>query len=227
MLGVVGFIAGSIVVGSFAYSAQRAYATTVPSRKLRLFTAAFGALAAAMLIWSFAAAAHNPLSIQELVLASDCLLLFATGCMLLLLLNHTSISLLVLLAFAGSLLIGLRAFAYPPTALVRNGLLYFNLDSPLKVIFVGAFALIWLPAVMTVAGYAGREKSFPGLQNALTLAFAALIVVTGLFVATRRSSVIIGLFILIPLLFLAMTAINFIVLKLHQSQEEPHAAKGR
>jgi len=224
MTGKVGFILGALFIASFAITATRAY-STVPTRKLQLFSSAFGLLAMAMLVWAFAIICNNPASTKELILASDSLLIFATGCMIQLLLNRSEVWLTALLGLAGSLLLGLRAYDYVPTAFVHDGLLYFNLSTSVRAIIIGAFLLFWLPAVVTVASYAAKDKSLPGIQNILSVSFMALIVVTALFVAARRSYIIISLFAIIAALFLAMTLVNIIILKLHKSFGAKHAAR--
>lgn len=224
MTGIIGFIIGALCIASFSVTAARTY-ITVPPRKLQLFTSAFGLLAAAMLVWAFTIIFNSPQSTKELILASDTLLVLATGCMILLLFSRTEVWLTALLGLAGSLLIGLRAFAYTPTAFVHNGLLYFNLSSSVRAVIVGSFLLFWLPAVVTVASYTAKDKSLPGIQNILSISFMALIVVTALFVAAHRSIAIIGLFVIIAALFLAMTVVNVIILKLHKTFGAKHATR--
>jgi hypothetical protein len=224
MTGIVGFIVGALFIASFSITAARAY-PTVPVRKLQLFTSAFGLLAIAMLVWALAIIFNNPQSTKELILASDGLLIFATGCMIQLLVGRGEIWLTALLGLVGSLLIGLRAYAYTPAAFVHDGLLYFNLSTSVRAVIIGAFLLFWLPAVIMVASYAAKDKSLPGIQNILSVSFMALIVVTALFVAARRSYVIISLFAIIAALFSAMTLVNIIILKLHKSFGAKHAAR--
>jgi hypothetical protein len=224
MTGVVGFIVGFLCIASFAVTSSRTY-VTVPARKLQLFTSAFGLLAAAMLVWAFTIIVNKPQSTKELILASDSLLILGTGCMIQLLFNHSEVWLSALLGIAGSLLIGLRAFAYPPTAFVHAGLLYFNLSSTIRDLLVGSFLLFWLPAVITVSSYMSKDKSLPGFQGILSVLFMSLIAVSALFLSARRSYAIISLFALIAALFLVMTVVNVVILKLHKSIGDKHAAE--
>src|SRR4051812_24281613 len=123
MTGAVGFIVGFLCIAGFAITASKAY-VTVPPRKLRLFTLSFSFLAAAMLVWGFAIILNNLQSTKALVLASDYLLLLGMGCMIRLLFNRDDMWLTIALGVIGGMIIGLRAFAYPPEAFVQDGLLF-------------------------------------------------------------------------------------------------------
>jgi hypothetical protein len=224
MTGIAGFILGALFIASFAVTASKAYAT-VPPRKLQLFSAAFGCLAAAMLLWALTVIVNTPQGIRVLMLASDCLLLLGTGCMVQLLVNRSEVWFTTCLGLIGSLLVGLRAFVYPTTAFVQGGLLYFNLSKSVQAVIIGALLLLWIPAVIVVASYTAKDKSLPSIQNILTASFLALVVVTALFLSAHRSAAVIGFFAIIAALFLAMTVANVTIMRLHKTFGVKHAAR--
>lgn len=225
MTGTIGFIIGAICIGLFAWTAARAY-RVVPARKLQLFTTAFGLFAIIMLLWALAVASKNPMTTREVMLATDALLLLATGCMLLSLFESTEIWMLLLIAVCASLALGLRAFRYTPAAEVRDGLLYFNLTHGLRLVILGGFLAVWVPASANIARYFRQDRLLKGLQPLLFTAFITLVLAGALFLAARRSTVIIWLYTAIAFLFLAMAAANLLILKMrHMATGGRHAAK--
>ncbi len=223
MIGTIGFIVGALSIAAFAVTARKAYSDT-PPRKLNLFCTAFGLLSASLLLWATALLMHQDVATRMLMIATDCLLVLATGSMALVLLDRPSIPLQVGLGVAGSMAIMLRAVAYPSTAYIRDGLLFFDLTQPVRLVIIGMFLICWLPAVIVVASYIANTPRLRSLQNLFTALFILLIAVTALFVSAQRQTVIIGLFVGITTLFVSMTCINILVLRIRAIKDTTYAA---
>jgi hypothetical protein len=231
MTGTLGFIIGALTIGSFAVTARHAYKTVDPT-KLRLFVTAFLLFALAMVIWSLATTRPDYYDIQPILFASDVLLVIGTACMAFILLDGIRIVTAVLVSLIGALLLATRMGAYPPIGYVHDGLLYFNLVGGVRTVTVLAFGLIWLPAMLSVAGSLSRDRIFSGLGRALSSCFMALVLATAFFLSARRPSMIIIQFAFIAFLFLAMTVVNVLLINLHKELakesaqgEAKHAAR--
>lgn len=215
MTGTLGFFIGAITITSFAVTSWRAY-NLVSQTKLRLFVTAFLLFAAAMAVWGLTALKPENTNIQPLLVISDILVATATACMAFVLLGGVRIVTALIIGILGALLITDRVYFYPPAGYVHNGLLFFNLSGGVRTAFLVAFVLIWLPAMLSVAGELARDKAFSGMQHALNACFILLILVSALFVCARRSSTIITEFAMIDALFLAMALVNGLAITLHQ-----------
>lgn len=224
MLGTFGFFIGAIAIALFAVTAWKAYRTVEPV-KLRLFVTAFLLFALAMAIWGLSVAQPDAYSIRPFLFAGDTLLVLATACMAFVLLGGMRIMTGVIAGLLAALLLANRMSSYPPTGYVENGLLHFNLTGGVRTVFLLAFVLIWLPAMLSVAAGLSRDRVFAGLSNVLTSCFILLVLVSALFVSARRPSMIIGQFTLIAVLFLAMTAVNILLIKLHNELVVAKGAK--
>lgn len=226
-LGTIGFISGMLAVGAFAFTSWKAYRVVKPEL-LKLFVTSFALFAVAMGVWAVAALPSLSADIRPLLFATDVLLLTATACMSFILLGGVRIYSATLFATLAAVLLAHRMSQYPPTGYVADGLLYFNLDGIVRTILVIAFALIWLPAMYKVANILALDRVLAPLGRVLTLCFILLTLVSATFLGARRPSVIIGLFLMITVLFAAMTVMNALLVKVHNSpvkKEKVHAAK--
>jgi hypothetical protein len=219
MIGIIGFLVGAMAIALFAATAYRAY-VFADSRKLRLFCTAFGLLAAAMVIWALTVAeSDNVMAVTRLLFCSDVLLMAGTVAMASIFTAQFNIVLTVCLSIVGSALLATRAFVYPPTGYIQNGLLYFNLTGSVRLVLLLVFVAIWLPAMVYMSFSVGRDPLLRGMGTGLTMTFVTLVFATALFLAARRSQVIIALFICIALLFIIVAVINILILYAHRKEQ--------
>lgn len=222
--GTVGFVLAAAAISGFAYTANQAYIVVKPLQRT-LFVLAFGLLALSMLFWALTVTFTNSTNSSQLLFTTDALLLAATACMAVILCGQVSAVIVGGLITISAVVLALRAFVYLPTGFVHDGLLYFNLAGGVRLVILLAFVAVWLPALLTITRQLAIDKAFNGLQNSLSSCFVGLVLVTGLFLSARQSKVIISLFILVIGLFLAMSCLNLLVIKLHKQLEDAaHAA---
>lgn len=208
MLGAIGFLIAALVIAGYAVSSSLVY-TLAPPRQRYSFALAYTLLAIAMLFWMVAVASGGGSSLPGFILASDVVLIGATLAMINVKYDLLAQWWLLALLIAGAaLLTALRAYIYPPTAFVSDGLLYFNLPPVVLAVFLTTFTLIWLPASAQVVRQVMSLDGLRWLQNLTAHVFTAIIIVTGLFLSARRPVMVILLFIVLVSMFAGLLAFN-------------------
>lgn len=229
MIGLIGFIIAAAAITSFVWSNQKVYTTVEPTR-LKLFNVAFGLIAIAMLFWATIVAANDAAITQRFMVASDCLIGLGSLCMFLVIFRQFSALVLSLLGGVLAVFVSYRAYVQVPTAYVHNGLLYFNLQGSSRLLIIGLFAIIWLPAMMLVANDVANHPAFHGKRLSLQMYFVFLVALLALFAKARRPGAIIGLFAMIVLVFVVLTVLNLTLAKIEvpstQLPKEPARKQG-
>ena len=223
MLGMIGFLTLACVVSAYAYTCHVNY-TLVPLRERRLFTAAYGLLGLTAVVWATTFLVVEG-AVPALVFTSDIMLVVATACILGVVLDIAKPTVYMPLILVGSGLLTARAFAFPPTAYVADGLLFFNL-SQLQALVIGLIFLIaWLPATIKVAYLALRSPRLLPFRNLVSFLFTSVVLMTGFFLAARRPIMIVVTFVSIILLFAILTGVNIAldrIDKAHGKQKVQH-----
>lgn len=223
MLGMIGFLTLACVVGAYVYTCHVNY-TLVPPRERRLFTAAYGLLGLAAVIWSTTFLVPEG-AVSALVFASDIVLIVASGCILGVVLDITKLQILIPVTLAGASLLTVRAFVFPPTAYVADGLLIFNLSQAQALVVGLIFLIAWLPATIKVVYLALRSPSLLPFRNVVSFLFISVVLMTGFFLTARRPVMIIISFASIILLFAILVGTNIVLKRIdkaHGKQKVHH-----
>lgn len=227
MIGTIGFVSAGLVIASFAWTSNHAY-RSIPGAYRTPFVTAYGLLATTMFVWAAATLATTDATLlRALMLSTDCLLILGTGfCLTILFEDMRRWWELSLFGVTGSLLIGMRAFFYPPQAFVANGLLHFNLTLSQLYIILGAMLFIWLPASYMIAVLATREARLAPLRKPLSFFFGSLVLFSAAFITAHKNVMIIGLFAGVVALFALGTYVNIVIMRpVKRSKKHARPAK--
>ena len=218
MLGAVGFLVLTAVIGAYAYTSSINY-QLVPLRERRLFVGAYSILALAALVWLGTFFASEAV-ISELVFMTDIMLVAATVCILGVILDIAKPLVLAVITLAGASLLTLRAFVVPPKAFIGDGLLNFNLTQIESLIIGLVFLAIWLPATVKVVYLAFNTPRLLPFRGLVSFVFIATVLMTSFFLSARRPAVIIISFVSIVLFFATLTCINIALVRTAQAPKK-------
>ena len=206
MLGFVGFMTFSVIVILYTLYSNKIYKIDTVTKNS--FLAAFGLLALAGLLWAttFLVPANF---VPRVVFASDVVLLVASGFMLNIsfpLMKSTWRIVLAICVMTAA--IYLRAFDYPSTAFVDGGLLHLNLNTAQSLLIGLPFLAIWLPAFVKVAEKITSNPQLRSLRLPISFAFMLAVLLNGVFLSAKQTTIIITSFASIILIFIYLVVIN-------------------
>lgn len=218
MLAVIGFTLTGLIVLAFAATFDR---YIIQPHKLGIwqFSAAYYCLACALLLWGMASSVNDPRFLQFSVMAGNGLLLMATGLLASLVIPRKYLQdLAVIGSLIGALLLSARAIYFLPEPAMRDGILLFNTQVPVQIAISAAFALIWLPVNVRIAEMVTSVAKQPSMQQLYVSLYVAATITALLFLSARRFIVIVLSFAMIGLLFLLLTASNYVVHRTRRAQ---------
>jgi len=210
MLGFIGFTIAALIIGFFAISFYRSF-TALNEHQRGAFSAAFLLLSAAFFIWGFAPLINDADTTKLLVLAGDGLLLVGSGLLVLAQFKKLYLIPVIVLAIAGAVLLGLRAYIFEPAATVSDGLLHFNLEGEARVTLLAILTFVWVPLGARITQLAVQAKGVPQFSGIVTLIFVASLVCAALFLGARQNVTVIASFAALALSFLLMAFIPLLI----------------
>ena len=128
-----------------------------------------------------------------------------------------------LLAILLATFVALRIYVYKPEAFLSDGLLHFNLQGYPQIVLIGVILGIWFPAIMIVSGRVARAFHVPGLKGLMLFAYGSLALATAVFFSARTSVMIIASFVVIEVIFAALSVLNILLPRLAPLSGGQHA----
>ncbi len=206
MLGVIGFISAFFAILLFVASFRYAYPRLDRSVALS-FTSAFMMLASIMAFAAIALLIDNPETLKSTIIAIDIVLLIATGFLLNILLPIKNPLILTLLAVVAGLAIAARVTS-EPTAVISEGILYFNIEGSMRLIMMAGLFGVWFPASYIVARQAVKTVAAEQFHRIIELAYIMLTISAGIFFAARTQNMILASFGALVVTFVSITGFN-------------------
>lgn len=219
-LALVGFLVVGILFAIYAYTFYTLAEKKLPAF-LRSYAYAYFALALAFFIWAFATVQTSLLGTS--VIIGDVLMLVGSICLLSVLL-HSNRRLKIAGNIIGSILtvviLYIRFAYFPPMATMTGGLIFFNTQLPIALVFVGAFVLVWLPTNIMVARRVTLFLGVGGMSFVYSFIYVVSTISAVLFVGSTTPTMIIGTFVLLGLCFVMLIYSNYILNKMLPSVSE-------
>lgn len=204
----IGFGIGSLLFAGYAYSL---HTYSVSGRISPHHSFAYYLLALASLFWSLAAISGNHSFINLSILISNGLILLGSVLLLQALVNKKFI--LPVAGVLSLILLIVRIVYFFPAAFLSEGILIFNTQLLVSIIYSVLFIGIWLPANVTLGHTIGSLAKVP--EFALLLkSLSGLSVIAAVFMlAARTPPVVAGAFIALSLCYLVLIIVNISLAK--------------
>jgi len=213
MLATLGFITTGICFGIFAYT----FNTLVVSKaklKLSQFSYAYYSLGLGLLTWGIAAAIGGSDTLRLSVIIGNGFLLLGTLFMLDVWIPKKHKVWLWAASLVAIALLYVRAVYYSPTPYMRDGILIFNTQTIVAIAIGLIFALIWLPVNLRVAKMITHKIKQDNINTIYSGIYAAVTVAALIFLAARRTIVVILSFSAIIICFVMLIWSNILVAKI-------------
>ncbi len=213
MLATLGFITTGICFGIFAYTFN---SLVVRKAKLKLsqFSYAYYSLGLGLLTWGIAAAIGGSDTLRLSVIIGNGFLLLGTLFMLDVWIPKKHRVWLWVASLVAIALLYVRAVYYSPTPYMRDGILIFNTQTIVAIAIGLIFALIWLPVNLRVAKMITHKIKQDNINTIYSGIYAAVTVAALIFLAARRTIVVILSFSAIIICFVMLIWSNILVAKI-------------
>lgn len=217
MLGAIGFISAFVAIILFVVSFHYAF-PRLPRNVSYPFTIAFMMLAGVMALAAVAVLIDKPDILESTIITIDVVLLIATGFLLSVLLPIKHPIIITLLAVLAGLALATRVFNAPLTAVINDGILYFNLEGGVRMAVMAGLYGIWLPASYVVARRSIEITNLREFHEIIVLAYMMLVVSAGVFFAARTEGMIIASFGALVVAFISIAGFNVVLKRIADSQ---------
>jgi hypothetical protein len=218
MLASVGFLIAAVCFGAFAYSFER-FVVQRAKLKLQPFAVAYYALAAAFALWAGAAATGSEAMLAAAVLVGEALILVGTLSLAYLLLPASRRVVGVgALAAMGAAALLVRAVYFYPQPYMSQGIVIFNIATPVAVVLGLMVIGVWLPASARVARQVAKTLGDPSLERIYSGIYVAAAVSALVFTAVKRPVTAALSFAALTICFALLIGSNVLV----KMVKEPH-----
>jgi hypothetical protein len=190
MLAIIGFTIAAVCFAAFAYTFQR-FVVKKTGLHFGQFSLAYYALALAFLSWAVAAGIGTPQVLAASVLWGDVLFLLGALCLLhLYLMPRWRVPGLALVGLIGFALIYIRAMYLPPEPYMSQGILVFNIPTPVALVLALFILAVWLPISAYVARHVTAAIEQPTLSTSYTAVYVGAALSALLFISARRPLIV-------------------------------------
>ncbi len=222
MLASVGFITTALFFGIFAFTFDHLALKNI-RLKLTGFSFAYYSLAAAFLIWGIAAAMQDQYFLSVSVLIGNALLLIGTLCMANLLIKSNRTLLLLIGSGIGAILLLARITYFFPEPSVRDGILFFNTQTPVALLLGALIVFIWLPANVYVAKKIAHTVKQDNIASIYAWIYGVATLASLIFLSARRTVTIILSFVALGMCFVVLIVSNVGIRFIKEHNDKPRS----
>ncbi len=212
-LAFIGFTIAGIIFGVYAFTFYSFTKNKLPGY-LNGYASTYALLALAFLIWGVISLVGDQNLLQWSVLFGNALLLAATTLLAAVLLKSKNKATILAIGFLlSAVLVWLRMTYYPPMPSIVNGILVFNTQAPVAIMLGAIFALIWLPANLSVAKLVSSKIPMPEMSFLYSFIYVASTFSAVLFISSDTIPLILLSFTALTLCFAMLLMSNFVLRK--------------
>lgn len=222
MLTSTAFFTAGLIIAAFGFTAYNvARATATQSN----YFSAYLTLALAFFGYSIGALVGGQASLEYAILIGNFFIFLGSGLLAGELLKSPSAVTIPAAALFATIFCGGRALWFYPEPEVIDGILFFNTQPVMGILFAGLFAAIWLPANLQFAQAVSRAVNIEDIYVIYAALFTFATTSAVFFLAANTALLVAVSFATLSASFAALAAVNLVTRKVYRSRQKSLAKK--
>ena len=224
MLTSTAFFAAGLILVAFGFTSSRVASATATQSN---YFSAYLLLALAFFGYSLGALVGNDASLEYAILIGNFLIFLGSGFLVGELLKSPAVVTLPASALFATVFCGIRALWFYPEPEIVDGILFFNTQPLMGILFAGLFATVWLPANLQFAQNISKAVNLEDIYVIYAALFTFATTSAVFFLAANTSLLVAISFATISASFAALATVNMVTRKFYRSRQKKTTTKAK